>query len=333
MGKKDIDWEHIGFNYIQTDKRYVSNFKDGAWDEGGLTSDANVVLNECAGVFQYAQTCFEGLKAYETVDGRVVVFRPDLNAQRMADSARRLEMPAFPEDRFIEAVRETVKANIDFVPPYGSEATLYLRPYMIASSPVIGVKPADEYQFRIFGTPVGPYFTGGIKPLTLKVSDFDRAAPHGLNYAMSLHAIVTAHEEGYDENLYLDPQTRTFVEETGGANFLFVTKDGTVVTPKSDSILPSITRRSLLIVAEKYLGLKVEERQIRLDEIHEFAECGLCGTAAVISPVGKVVDHGKEIVFGSDSENPGPVCMKLRETLLDIQLGKIEAPEGWIYEI
>ena len=285
-------------------------------------------------------TCFEGLKAYETVDGRVVVFRPDLNAQRMADSARRLEMPAFPEDRFIEAVRETVKANIDFVPPYGSEATLYLRPYMIASSPVIGVKPADEYQFRIFGTPVGPYFTGGIKPLTLKVSDFDRAAPHGtgnvkagLNYAMSLHAIVTAHEEGYDENLYLDPQTRTFVEETGGANFLFVTKDGTVVTPKSDSILPSITRRSLLIVAEKYLGLKVEERQIRLDEIHEFAECGLCGTAAVISPVGKVVDHGKEIVFGSDSENPGPVCMKLRETLLDIQLGKIEAPEGWIYEI
>ena len=231
MGKKDIDWEHIGFNYIQTDKRYVSNFKDGAWDEGGLTSDANVVLNECAGVFQYAQTCFEGLKAYETVDGRVVVFRPDLNAQRMADSARRLEMPAFPEDRFIEAVRETVKANIDFVPPYGSEATLYLRPYMIASSPVIGVKPADEYQFRIFGTPVGPYFTGGIKPLTLKVSDFDRAAPHGtgnvkagLNYAMSLHAIVTAHEEGYDENLYLDPQTRTFVEETGGANFLFVTR-------------------------------------------------------------------------------------------------------------
>ena len=340
MEKKNINWGELGFSYQQTEKRFVANFKDGAWDEGTLTEDATITLNECAGVFQYAQTCFEGLKAYETVDGRVVVFRPDLNAQRMADSARRLEMPAFPEDRFIEAVRETVKANIDFVPPYGSEATLYLRPYMIASSPVIGVKPADEYQFRIFGTPVGPYFTGGIKPLTLKVSDFDRAAPHGtgnvkagLNYAMSLHAIVTAHEEGYDENLYLDPQTRTFVEETGGANFLFVTKDGTVVTPKSDSILPSITRRSLLIVAEKYLGLKAEERQIRLDEIHEFAECGLCGTAAVISPVGKVVDHGKEIVFGSDSENPGPVCMKLRETLLDIQLGKIEAPEGWIYEI
>ena len=337
MGKKDIDWEHIGFNYIQTDKRYVSNFKDGAWDEGGLTTDANVVLNECAGVFQYAQTCFEGLKAYETVDGRVVVFRPDLNAQRMADSARRLEMPAFPEDRFIEAVRETVKANIDFVPPYGSEATLYLRPYMIASSPVIGVKPADEYQFRILTTPVGPYFKGGAKPLTIRVSDFDRAAPHGtghikagLNYAMSLHAIVSAHQEGYDENMYLDAATRTKVEETGGANFIFVTKDGTVVTPKSDSILPSITRRSLMYVAEHYLGLKAETREVYFDEVKDFAECGLCGTAAVISPVGKIVDHGKEICFPSGMTEMGPVTKKLYETLTGIQMGRIEAPEGWI---
>lgn len=340
MEKKNIDWENLDFGYRQTDKRFVANYKDGAWDEGTLTEDANIVLNECAGVLQYAQTVFEGLKAYTTVDGKVVIFRPDLNASRMADSARRLEMPVYPEDKFIEAVEKTVKANFAYVPPYGTGATLYIRPYMFGSSPVIGVKPAQEYQFRVLTTPVGPYFKGGVKPLTIRVTDFDRAAPHGtghikagLNYAMSLHAIVTAHEEGYDENLYLDPQTRTFVEETGGANFLFVTKDGTVVTPKSDSILPSITRRSLLIVAEKYLGLKVEERQIRLDEIHEFAECGLCGTAAVISPVGKVVDHGKEIVFGSDSENPGPVCMRLRETLLDIQLGKIEAPEGWIYEI
>ena len=340
MEKKNIDWSNIGFGYMRTDKRYVSNFKNGAWDEGTLTSDDQITISECAGVLQYAQTCFEGMKAYTTEDGHIVTFRPDLNAARMADSAARLEMPVFPEDRFVDAIKQVVKANAAYVPPYGSGATLYVRPYMFGSSAVIGVKPAEEYQFRVFATPVGPYFKGGAKPITIKVSDFDRAAPHGtghvkagLNYAMSLHAIVTAHEEGYDENLYLDPQTRTFVEETGGANFLFVTKDGTVVTPKSDSILPSITRRSLLIVAEKYLGLKVEERQIRLDEIHEFAECGLCGTAAVISPVGKVVDHGKEIVFGSDSENPGPVCMKLRETLLDIQLGKIEAPEGWIYEI
>ena len=340
MEKKNIEWSSIGFGYIKTDKRYVSNYKNGAWDEGTLTDDANVVLSECAGVLQYAQTVFEGLKAYTTEDGRIVCFRPDLNASRMADSAKRLEMPAFPEDRFVKAVEETVRANAAYVPPYGSGATLYIRPYMFGSNPVIGVKPADEYQFRMFCTPVGPYFKGGAKPITIKVSDFDRAAPHGtghikagLNYAMSLHAIVTAHQEGYDENMYLDAATRTKVEETGGANFIFVTKDGTVVTPKSNSILPSITRRSLMVVAEKYLGLKVEHREVYFDEVKDFAECGLCGTAAVISPVGKIVDHGKEICFPSGMEKMGPVIQKLYDTLTGIQMGRIEAPEGWIKEI
>ena len=340
MEKKNIDWSNIGFGYIKTDKRYVSNFKNGAWDEGTLTDDANIVLSECAGVLQYAQTVFEGLKAYTTEDGRIVCFRPDLNASRMADSAKRLEMPVFPEDRFVKAVEETVRANAAYVPPYGSGATLYIRPYMFGSNPVIGVKPADEYQFRMFCTPVGPYFKGGAKPITIKVSDFDRAAPHGtghikagLNYAMSLHAIVTAHQEGYDENMYLDAATRTKVEETGGANFIFVTKDGTVVTPKSNSILPSITRRSLMVVAEKYLGLKVEHREVYFDEVKDFAECGLCGTAAVISPVGKIVDHGKEICFPSGMEKMGPVIQKLYDTLTGIQMGRIEAPEGWIKEI
>ena len=340
MEKKNIDWSSIGFGYIKTDKRYVSNYKNGAWDEGTLTDDANVVLSECAGVLQYAQTVFEGLKAYTTEDGRIVCFRPDLNASRMADSAKRLEMPSFPEDRFVKAVEETVRANAAYVPPYGSGATLYIRPYMFGSNPVIGVKPADEYQFRMFCTPVGPYFKGGAKPITIKVSDFDRAAPHGtghikagLNYAMSLHAIVTAHQEGYDENMYLDAATRTKVEETGGANFIFVTKDGTVVTPKSNSILPSITRRSLMVVAEKYLGLKVEHREVYFDEVKDFAECGLCGTAAVISPVGKIVDHGKEICFPSGMEKMGPVIQKLYDTLTGIQMGRIEAPEGWIKEI
>ena len=340
MEKKNIDWSNIGFGYIKTDKRYVSNFKNGAWDEGTLTDDANIVLSECAGVLQYAQTVFEGLKAYTTEDGRIVCFRPDLNASRMADSAKRLEMPAFPEDRFVKAVEETVRANAGFVPPYGSGATLYIRPYMFGTNPVIGVKPADEYQFRMFCTPVGPYFKGGAKPITIKVSDFDRAAPHGtghikagLNYAMSLHAIVTAHQEGYDENMYLDAATRTKVEETGGANFIFVTKDGTVVTPKSNSILPSITRRSLMVVAEKYLGLKVEHREVYFDEVKDFAECGLCGTAAVISPVGKIVDHGKEICFPSGMEKMGPVIQKLYDTLTGIQMGRIEAPEGWIRKI
>ena len=337
MAKQNIDWTNLGFAYIPTGERYVSNYKDGKWDDGVMTTDSTITMSECAGVLQYAQTVFEGLKAYTTVDGKIVVFRPDLNAQRLEESAKRLEIPAFPQERFLDAVEKVVKANADYVPPYGTGATLYLRPFIFGSSSVIGVKPAEEYQFRVFATPVGPYFKGGAKPITIKVSDFDRAAPHGtghikagLNYAMSLHAIVTAHEEGFDENMYLDAATRTKVEETGGANFLFVTKDGKVVTPKSNSILPSITRRSLMYVAEHYLGLEVEQREVYFDEVKDFAECGLCGTAAVISPVGKIVDHGKEICFPSGMEELGPVTKKLYETLTGIQMGKIEAPEGWI---
>ncbi len=340
MAKKDIDWSNLGFGYVKTDKRFVANYKNGAWDNGVITDDDKVVISECAGVLQYSQSCFEGMKAYTTEQGHTVIFRPDMNASRMADSCRRLEMPVFPEDKFVEAIAETVRANEDWVPPYGSGASLYIRPYMFGSNPVIGVKPADEYQFRVFTTPVGPYFKGGAKPLTIKVSDFDRAAPHGtghikagLNYAMSLHAIVTAHAEGYAENMYLDPATRTKVEETGGANFLFVTKDGKVVTPKSDSILPSITRRSLVHVAKEYLGLEVEEREVLFDEVKDFAECGLCGTAAVISPVGKIVDHGKEICLPSGMDEMGPVTKKLYETLTGIQMGRIEAPKGWIYTV
>ena len=340
MAKKDIDWSNLGFGYVKTDKRFVANYKDGAWDNGVITDDDKVVISECAGVLQYSQSCFEGMKAYTTENGHTVIFRPDMNASRMADSCRRLEMPVFPEDKFVEAIAETVRANEDWVPPYGSGASLYIRPYMFGSNPVIGVKPADEYQFRVFTTPVGPYFKGGAKPLTIKVSDFDRAAPHGtghikagLNYAMSLHAIVTAHAEGYAENMYLDPATRTKVEETGGANFLFVTKDGKVVTPKSDSILPSITRRSLVHVAKEYLGLEVEEREVLFDEVKDFAECGLCGTAAVISPVGKIVDHGKEICLPSGMDEMGPVTKKLYETLTGIQMGRIEGPKGWIYTV
>lgn len=337
MEKKNIDWSNLGFGYVQTDKRFVANYKNGAWEEGVLTEDATVTISECAGVLQYAQTCFEGMKAYTTEDGHIVTFRPDLNASRMKDSCERLQMPVFPEDKFVEAVCKVVEANESFVPPYGSGATLYIRPYMFGSNPVIGVKPADEYQFRIFATPVGPYFKGGVKPLTIRVCDYDRAAPHGtghikagLNYAMSLYAIVDAHHQGYDENMYLDSATRTYVEETGGANFLFVTKDGKVVTPKSSTILPSITRRSLMYVAKEYLGLEVEERPVALEEVKDMAECGLCGTAAVISPVGKIVDHGTEICFPSGMTEMGPITKKLYDTLTGIQMGRIEAPEGWI---
>ena len=340
MEKKNIDWSNIGFGYMPTDYRYVSMYQNGSWDEGVLTSDPNITLNECACVLQYAQTCFEGLKAYTTEDGHIVTFRPDLNGERMENSAKGLEMPPFPKERFVDAITKVVEANAAFVPPYGSGATLYIRPYMFGYDSIIGVKPANIYQFRVFCTPVGPYFKGGAKPITIRVSDFDRAAPHGtghikagLNYAMSLHAIVDAHKNGFAENIYLDPQTRTKIEETGGANVIFITKDGKLVTPKSNSILPSITRRSILQVARDYLGMETEEREVYLDEVKDFAECGLCGTAAVISPVGKIVDHGKEICFPAGMEKMGPVTQKLYETLTGIQMGHIKAPEGWIHVI
>lgn len=338
--EKNIDWGNLGFEYSSTDYRYVSQWKDGKWDEGKLITDPTVHISECAGVLQYSQAAFEGLKAYRTKDGRIVTFRPDLNAQRLIDSCERLVMPSVSKEQFMDALDQVVKANADYVPPYGSGATLYIRPFIYGSGPMIGVAPAPEFEFRMICMPVGPYFKGGAKPIALKVSDFDRAAPNGtghikagLNYAMSLYAGQKAHEEGFAENLYLDPATRTKVEETGGANFIFITKDGTLVTPQSDSILPSVTRRSLTYVAEHILGMKVEHREVLLSELEDFAECGLCGTAAVISPVGKINDHGKEICFSSGMEEMGPVIKKLYDTLTGIQMGTVEAPEGWIHEI
>lgn len=341
--KKDLDWGSLGFAYMETDYSYVCNFKDGAWEEGGLTPDHSVTMSECAGILHYCQECFEGLKAYTTKDGRIVCFRPDLNAERMYTTAERLCMPPFPKDRFVKAVEEVVKANLAWVPPFGSGATLYIRPVMYATGIVIGVKPADEYQFRILVTPVGPYYKGGAVPIHICVSEYDRAAPRGtgnikagLNYAMSLEANVKAHANGFAENLYLDSQSRTYVEEAGGANVLFVAKDGTLVVPQShtDSILPSITRRSLVIVARDILGMKVDERPVRFSEVQngDFIEAGLCGTAAVISPVGKIT-YGDEVIDISGMEAAGPVMTKLRETLTGIQAGEIEGPAGWVHEI
>ena len=338
--EEKLDYQHLGFAYHVPKKRYVANYRNGAWDEGELSSDSNVVLNESAGILQYCQQVFEGLKAYRWKDGSIICFRPDLNAERMFQSAAFLEMPSFPVDRFLSALDEVVKANADSVPPYGTGASLYIRPYLFASGIVIGVQPAEEYQFRIFTTPVGPYFKGGATPIALMVSDFDRAAPHGtgaikagLNYAMSLHSHEIAKNKGFAENIYLDAAKREFVEETGGANILFVDKDGQLVVPKSDSILPSITRKSLIYVAKEMLHIPVVERQVRLAEVPDFVECGLCGTAAVISPVGKIVDHDREILFPSGMEKPGKIMAKLYETLSGIQNGEIPAPEGWIRKI
>ncbi len=344
MEKKNIDWSNLSFAYMKTDWRYVANYtkEAGKWDEGALVADDKIVMSEDAGVLQYAQTVFEGLKAYTTVDGRIVTFRPDLNGERLRSSAIRLEIPPLSVEQFVDSIEKVVAANAAWVPPYGTGASLYIRPYMFGISPVIGVKPADDYQYRAFTTPVGPYFKGGAKPIYVRFSDYDRAAPHGtghikagLNYAMSLKPIMDAHRQGFAENVYLDPATRTKIEETGGANIIFVDGDDHLIVPKSDSILPSITRRSLVYVAENYLGMKVEEREVFADELRKgcFKEMGLCGTAAVISPVGKVNDNGKDIEIASGMEKMGPWMTKLRETLLGIQEGTVEAPEGWIHPI
>ena len=340
MQKKDLDWANIGFGYHPTDKRYVSWYKNNAWDKGTITEESTFVISEAAAVLHYGQSCFEGLKAYTTEKGEIVTFRPELNAERMTDTCNRLMMPAFPKDRFVDAVTQVVAANAAYVPPFGSGATLYIRPYMIGSGAVLGISPAPEYMFRIFTSPVGPYFKGGAKPIRIKVSPYDRAAPKGtghikagLNYAMSLYPGYEAKHEGYNENMYLDAATRTKVEETGGANFLFVTKDGKVVTPKSPTILPSITRKSLMIVAKQYLGIECEEREVAFEEVKDFAECGICGTAAVICPVGMVHSDQGDIYFPSGMEKMGPITQKLYDTLTGMQMGRIEAPEGWIHKI
>lgn len=341
--KKDLDWGNLTFDYQPTDYSYVCNYKDGKWDEGGLTSEHTVTLSECAGLLHYCQEVFEGLKAYTTQNGDIVCFRPDMNAERMYNSAARLEMPSFPKDKFVEAVKEVVKANAAWVPPFGSGATLYVRPLMFATGNVIGVAPADEYQFRILVTPVGPYFKGGLKPIKLCVSKYDRAAPHGtgnikagLNYAMSLKPTMEAHRNGFAENLYLDSESRTYVEETGGANVLFVTEDGALVVPQShtDSILPSITRRSLVQVAED-LGMTVDQRPVTWAEVAEgeFVECGLCGTAAVISPVGEIHNNELVVTFPDGHEECGPVMKRLRETLVGIQSAALEDKHNWVFKV
>ena len=340
MEKKDIDWSKLGFGYTPTDFRWENHWKDGAWDEGGLTADNTITLTEAACVFHYSQSCFEGLKAYTTKDGHIVTFRPDQNAKRMHDSCVRLEMPPLPEEVFLKALDETVKANAAWVPPFGTGASLYIRPVMIGSGPQIGVAPAHEFIFRLFCMPVGSYFKGGVKPIRLQVSLYDRAAPHGtghikagLNYAMSLFPTMEAHRAGFAENMYLDPQTRTYVEETGGANILFVDKDNNLVVPKSNSILPSITRRSLVYAGAKYLGLNVVERPVAFSEVKDMKECALCGTAAVLAPVGMVHSPEGDIYFPSGMEKIGEISGKIRETLLKIQSCEIEAPEGWIRRI
>lgn len=339
MKKVDIDWSNLGFSYLKTDFRFISNWKDGKWDVGNLVEDNMLKVSEASTALHYGQQCFEGLKAYRTKDGEIQLFRPDQNALRLNRSCRRLLMPEVPVETFIDACMQVVKANEAYVPPYGTGATLYLRPFVIGVGDNIGVKAAPEYIFCVFCLPVGPYFKGGMTPVNFMVSDYDRAAPYGTggakvggNYASSLYPHEVAAKKGYADCIYLDPATHTKIEEVGSANFFGITKDDKFVTPVSPSILPSITKYSLLHVAKEYLGLETEERDVLIDNLDEFKEAGACGTAAVITPIGGIDYNDKLHVFYSETE-VGPVTKKLYETLCGIQVGDIDAPEGWIYKV
>lgn len=336
----EIDWDNLGFEYHKLPYRYVSYYKDGQWDNGQLSEDATLHISEASPALHYGQQAFEGLKAYRTKDGSIQLFRPDRNAARLQATADRLLMPQVPTEQFIDAVKQVVKANEDYVPPYGTGATLYLRPLLIGVGDIIGVKPANEYIFTVFAMPVGAYFKGGLVPTNFIVSeDYDRAAPYGTgaakvggNYAGSLLPGKQAKSNGYSDVIYLDPATHTKIEEVGAANFFGITADNEFVTPLSPSILPSITKYSLLELAEKRLGMTVIEGDVPIAELDRFVEVGACGTAAVISPIGGIQFKDKRHVFYSETE-VGPVTRRLYDELVGIQFGDIEAPEGWIVKV
>ena len=336
----NIDWSKLGFTYTKTDLRYISIWKNGKWDDGKLVEDNNLTISESCTALHYGQQCFEGLKAYRTKDGKIQLFRPYENAKRMNKSCNRILMPEMPVEKFVDACIQVVKANEAFVPPYETGATLYLRPYLIGIGDNLGVKSAPEFLFGVFCCPVGPYFKGGMAPVNFMIAeDCDRAAPHGTgaakvggNYAASLLAHEQAKEKGFADCIYLDPATHTKIEEVGAANFFGITKNNVFVTPKSPSILPSITKYSLLYLAKEYLKMQVEERDVLINNLDEFKEAGACGTASVITPIGGIQYHGELHVFHSETE-VGPITKKLYDTLYGIQFGDVESPEGWIVEV
>lgn len=336
----NIDWENLGFSYMKLPYRFIAHFKNGQWSEGQLTEDAELHISESSPALHYGQQAFEGLKAYRTKDGSLQLFRPDQNAERLQRTANRLLMPQVPTEQFVDACKQVVKANADYVPPYGTGGTLYLRPLLIGVGDIIGVKPADEYIFTVFAMPVGNYFKGGLAPTNFLIQDdYDRAAPNGTgaakvggNYAASLLPGKKAKNAGFSDVIYLDPATHTKIEEVGSANFFGITADNEFITPISPSILPSITKYSLLYLAEHRFGMKAIEGDVFVDDLKKFTEAGACGTAAVISPIGGV-KHGDDFhVFYSETE-VGPITRKLYDELTGIQFGDKEAPEGWIVPV
>jgi len=334
-----LDWKNLGFSYIKTDYRFIAHWKDGKWDKGELTTDSTLHIHEGSTALHYGQQCFEGLKAYRCKDSSINLFRPDQNAKRMQNTCDRLLMPQVPTELFIRACKEVVKANEKWLAPYGSGATLYLRPFVIGVGENIGVRPAPEYIFSVFCCPVGAYFKGGMKPSNFLVTDYDRAAPHGTggvkvggNYAASLLPHELAAERKFADAIYLDPKTHTKIEEVGAANFFGITRDNKFITPLSPSILPSITKYSLLYLAKERLGMETIEGDVYINELDQFAEAGACGTAAVISPIGGI-QYGDDFhVFYSETD-VGPITKRLYEELTGIQFGDVEAPEGWIVKV
>lgn len=334
----DLDWNELGFAYHDLPFRYRAVYRNGQWEPGELTTDSDFHISEASAALHYGQQVFEGLKAYRRPDGGVNLFRPDQNAARMVRSADRLRMPGYPEDLFVKAVQEVVAANQEFVPPYGTGATLYIRPLLIGSGAVVGVHPADEYIFNIYVTPVGAYYKGGLTPTAYVTSEYDRAAHGGTgqakvggNYAASMLPGERAHADGYSDVVYLDPRLHENIEELGSANFFGITKDGRFLTPKSPSILPSITKYSLLELAEE-AGLKAEETTISIYDLDQFEEAGAMGTAAVISPVGSITHNGNKHVFYSET-SVGPKTQALYNRLVGIQFGTETGPDGWVVDV
>lgn len=333
------EYKNLGFVVRETNANYISYYKNGAWDEGQMRDEDTITISAFSTALHYGQEAFEGLKAYRRKDGRIQLFRPTENAKRLQRSCERLLMPKVSIDKFIDACEQVVKANQDLVPPHGTGATLYIRPYIIGVGKNLGVRPAPEYIFGVICSPVGSYFKGGLAPNNFIITHYDRAAPNGTgqakaggNYAASLLPHELAKKQGYADCIYLDPLTHTKIDEVGAANFFGITKDNRFVTPKSSSILPSITKYSLMYIAEKYLGMVVEEGDVYVDQLDIFKEAGACGTAAVISPIGRIDYNDQKHVFYSETE-VGPVTKKLYDTLTGIQYGDIEGPDGWIHII
>jgi branched-chain amino acid aminotransferase len=332
-----LDWKNLPFGYVKTDFNVRCHYKDGKWGKLEVSQSEYIDIHIAATGLHYGQEAFEGMKAFMGNDGKVRVFRWDENASRLISSAEGIKMAPVPKDLFRDAIFQAVSLNKKFVPPYESGASLYIRPLLYGSGPEVGVKPSSEYTFIVFVTPVGPYFKGGVKPVNMLICrDVDRAAPLGTgiykvggNYAASLRALVAAKEGGYGSTIFLDAREKKYIDECGPANF-FGIKDNTYVTPKSESILRSITNKSLLELAGK-MGIKTERRRVPVEELAEFSETGACGTAAVITPIGKIVDPDKNKIYEYCKDGkPGPVSMKLYNSLVGIQTGDENDPFGWM---